>query len=524
MRLIWVQDNSGIKDTIMAQTIGVVDPWSGMIKGVETLRQAASAADERKLNELKMQMTKQQMEENALKLQSAKQAWQDQEARRSLAQQLEGTRDVTTTTPGYGSLAAVQAYEQAASNPTVLAAQGGERADTTGYLDRLNEEAIAATTASGALGREAQTTTTTQPMYSPLEKAQRMSALQQSQGDYKGGLETLEAGVKTAFAVPKQYTEAFNMISNTVENFRLSEVTQGRTPSQEQLRAYAAQQAQMAGYPQEWVRSAATTSYGPGTMVQQTSGGVVTYTRDKDGNWVGKFTKVTPAEQWKDLGTQRIGRQEVLVQQNTTTGEKKYTKMSPDVAIVGGGGDGGAGKSQLAAGYVDATDGSPVTFNSTMNTFTRVRDGQPTTNVAFKPPASVAATVAGEQQITNQLDVVRGLAKKAATGPLAGRTQTALQTMGMSSSDFNEFTAALAGVHNIMLNLRSGKAVTEAEYQRFIKEFPTVNDNPANFEAKAQRAEKNLEDSVKRRGQSLTSIGYAAPGSGGSGKKPLSGY
>lgn len=56
-------DKSGIKDTIMAQTIGVVDPWSGMTKGVETLRQAATAADERKLNELKMQIAKQQIDE-----------------------------------------------------------------------------------------------------------------------------------------------------------------------------------------------------------------------------------------------------------------------------------------------------------------------------------------------------------------------------------------------------------------------------------------------------------------------------
>ena len=47
----------------MAQTIGVVDPWSGMYKGVETLRQAASAADERKLNEIKMQIAKQQIDE-----------------------------------------------------------------------------------------------------------------------------------------------------------------------------------------------------------------------------------------------------------------------------------------------------------------------------------------------------------------------------------------------------------------------------------------------------------------------------
>lgn len=506
----------------MAQTIGVVDPWSGMIKGVETLRQAATASDERKLNELKMQATKQQMEENALKLQSAKRAWQDQEARRALAQQLEGTRDVTTTTPGYGSLAAVQAYEQAASNPAVLAAQGGERADTTGYLDRLNEEAISATRASGALGREAQTTTTTQPMYSPLEKAQQMAALQQSQGDYKGGLETLEAGVKTAFAVPKQYTEAFNTISNAVENFRISEVTQGRTPSQEQLRAYAAQQAQMAGYPQEWVRSAATTSYGPGTMVQQTAGGVVTYNRDKDGNWVGKFTKVTPTEQWKDLGTQRIGRQEVLVQQNTVTGEKKYTKMSPDVAIVGGGG-GGLGKAQKST-YVDV-DGTPLNFYSSTGQYLRATDGQPPTSIAARTPAAVATQTGETQALATEVAQIKELAKGVNTGPISGLVGSGAQVFGKASDKFTELSTRIQSVNNIMLRLRSGQAVTEQEYKRFQKEFPTVNDPEAVFQRKAKTAFENLQKSMEARGVALGLAGYQSPtSSGGSGKKPLSGY
>lgn len=508
----------------MAQTIGVVDPWSGMTKGVETLRQAATAADERKLNELKMQMTKQQMEENALKLQAAKQAWQDQEARRSLAQQLEGTRDVTTTTPGYGSLAAVQAYEQAASNPAVLAAQGGERADTTGYLDRLNEEAIAATKASGALGREAQTTTTTQPVYSPLEKAQQMSALQQSQGDYKGGLETLEAGVKTAFAVPKQYTEAFNTISNAVENFRISEVTQGRTPSQEQLRAYAAQQAQMAGYPQEWIRSAATTSYGPGTMAQQTSGGVVTYTRDKDGNWVGKFTKVTPTEQWKDLGTQRIGRQEVLVQQNMATGEKKYMKMSPDVALVGGGGGdgGGLGKAQKST-YVDA-DGTPLNFYSSIGQYLRATDGQPPTSIAARTPAAVATQTGEMQALATEVAQIKELAKSVNTGPISGPVGSAAKVFGKASDKFTDLSTRIQSVNNIMLRLRSGLAVTEQEYKRFQKEFPTINDPEAVFQQKAKTAFENLQKSMEARGAALGRAGYQSPTSGGSGKKPLSGY
>ena len=229
----------------MAQTISVVDPWSGMYKGVETLRQAASAADERKLNELKMAQAKLQLDE-------AQRAAQDKQAQRELARRL-ATERKDVTTPGYNSLADVQAYNDAvrqsnvglpvvwqdqATAPVPAGGQGinlpslnppmpqgpatglgslnapatapggpygvfdrnmAEKQAEQDRLDALNEKAIAAQQASGLKTANAQTT---QVPLSTLEKAQRMADLQMQQGDLAGGLATMKAGIDITTQIP----------------------------------------------------------------------------------------------------------------------------------------------------------------------------------------------------------------------------------------------------------------------------------------------------------------------------------
>lgn len=52
------------------------------------------------------------------------------------------------------------------------------------------------------------------------------------------------------------------------------------------------------------------------------------------GDLAGAITRTGgPKSDWEDLGEQRVGRNTVLVQINRTTGEKKYTKLSPDVVV-----------------------------------------------------------------------------------------------------------------------------------------------------------------------------------------------
>lgn len=304
----------------MAQTIGVVDPWSGLTKGVETLRQAATAADERKLNELKMQMTKQQMEENALKLQSAKQAWQDQEARRSLAQQLASERK-TVTTPGYGGLSDVQAYENAvrqnqqgapamwsdtATAPVPAGGQGinlptmgGQPAASTPMglglsnapngpyetfnrnmaekpvsqeqLDALNEKAIAAQQASGL---KTYGQTTEQRPLSNLEKAQRIADWQFQQGDAAGSLATVKAGIDITTQIP----EAAQKVTSDLMRQGYNLIAAGKSP--EEAKAAIINYANQT-YPPDLIKGLDQIQFTPnGIGVVKAPGGVVTTTYD----------------------------------------------------------------------------------------------------------------------------------------------------------------------------------------------------------------------------------------------------
>ena len=304
----------------MAQTIGVVDPWSGLTKGVETLRQAATAADERKLNELKMQMTKQQMEENALKLQAAKQAWQDQEARRSLAQQLASERK-TVTTPGYGGLSDVQAYENAvrqnqqgapamwsdtATAPVPAGGQGinlptlsgqtaaptptglglsnapngpyetfnrnmAEKPVSQEQLDMLNEKAIAAQQASGL---KTYGQTTEQRPLSNLEKAQRMADLQFQQGDAAGSLATVKAGIDITTQIP----EATQKVTSDLMRQGYNLIAAGK--STEEAKAAIINYAKQT-YPAELINGIDQIQFTPnGVGVINVPGGIITTTYD----------------------------------------------------------------------------------------------------------------------------------------------------------------------------------------------------------------------------------------------------
>lgn len=70
------------------------------------------------------------------------------------------------------------------------------------------------------------------------------------------------------------------------------------------------------------------------------------------------------------------------------------------------------------------------------------------------------------------------------TGPLAGRLQSLGSKVGMAGDNFVNVQQKLQTAQNIMLKLRSGAAVTESEYSRFLKEYPTPNDSPEVFNRK----------------------------------------
>ena len=322
----------------MAQTTSIVDPWSGLIKGTETLRQAANAAEERKLNELRMQATKQQLAEGEMKLQQQRQAAEDLQARRDLAKKLESER-VNVTTPGYGGLADVQAYENAvqankaqgnlpamwsdtATAPIPAGGQGiniptlsgqtappaappvmgrglsaatpsvyeqfsqnmaGKPPYTQDQLDALNEKAIAAQQASGlsSYGEK-----TTQRPLSELEKAQRLASLQLQQGDVEGGLKTVKAGVDITTQVP----EAAQKVTTDILTRAYNAVASGVPADKAKADAVAYAKAT---YPPDLIKGIENIQLTPnGIGIIPTTGGIITTTFDpKTGGTKFEFHK-----------------------------------------------------------------------------------------------------------------------------------------------------------------------------------------------------------------------------------------
>lgn len=296
----------------MAQTISVVDPWSGMYKGVETLRQAASAADERKLNELKMAQAKLQLDE-------AQRAAQDKQAQRELARRL-ATERKDVTTPGYNSLADVQAYNDAvrksnvglpvmwqdqATAPVPAGGQGinipslnpptqgpvtglgsvnapatapggaygvfdrnmAEKQAEQDRLDALNEKAIAAQQASGL--KTANTQTKQVPL-STLEKAQRMADLQMQQGDLAGGLATMKAGIDVTTQIPA----ATQKITSDIMRQGYNLIAAGK--SAEEAKAAMVDYAKRT-YPPDLIPGIENIQFTPGGVgIIQAPGGVIT--------------------------------------------------------------------------------------------------------------------------------------------------------------------------------------------------------------------------------------------------------
>jgi hypothetical protein len=73
---------------------------------------------------------------------------------------------------------------------------------------------------------------------------------------------------------------------------------------------------------------------------------------------------------------------------------------------------------------------------------------------------------------------------KVSTGPVAGRLQALGAKIGAADDAFINVQQKLQTAQNIMLKLRSGAAVTESEFARFLKEYPTPNDPPEVFKRK----------------------------------------
>jgi hypothetical protein len=113
---------------------------------------------------------------------------------------------------------------------------------------------------------------------------------------------------------------------------------------------------------------------------------------------------------------------------------------------------------------------------------------------------------------------------KVETGPVAGRLQSLGTKVGMASDDFVNVQQKLQTAQNIMLKLRSGAAVTESEYSRFLKEFPTPNDTKEVFDRKMTNAVNYATTLMDEKMNIYEEGGYKVPRETvGKGAKPAGG-
>lgn len=119
-----------------------------------------------------------------------------------------------------------------------------------------------------------------------------------------------------------------------------------------------------------------------------------------------------------------------------------------------------------------------------------------------------AAQVKDQQKLDDEIEKadwakqallsVADLKKNVNTGPIAGRVQNALQSVDMSSDDYNKLKGRLSMVSNRIIKELSGSAVTGNEWQRMQDELANIMNDDSNFESKlADMVE--LTESIKQR-------------------------
>jgi LPS O-antigen subunit length determinant protein (WzzB/FepE family) len=101
--------------------------------------------------------------------------------------------------------------------------------------------------------------------------------------------------------------------------------------------------------------------------------------------------------------------------------------------------------------------------------------------------------------------------KKVQTGPVSGRLQALASKVGMADDSFVDMNQRLQTASNIMLKLRSGAAVTESEYQRFIKEYPQPNDPKEVRERKAKNSIRYMNELIDDKVTAFGESGYKTP-------------
>jgi hypothetical protein len=171
-------------------------------------------------------------------------------------------------------------------------------------------------------------------------------------------------------------------------------------------------------------------------------------------------------------------------------------------------GEGGGNKPP--AGYRYTPDGNLVYIpGGPADPATKSVRDQPTKAL----PASQVESLLDMQNVAKALKEATDIAskKKVQTGPVSGRLQALASKVGMADDSFVDMNQRLQTASNIMLKLRSGAAVTESEYARFIKEYPQPNDPKEVRERKAKNSIRYMNELIDDKVTAFGESGYKTP-------------
>lgn len=217
-----------------------------------------------------------------------------------------------------------------------------------------------------------------------------------------------------------------------------------------------------------------------------------------------KLSEGTPETKWRDLGVEKHGRQEVLVQQNVQTGEKKYTKLSPDVALVG---DGHKDFKPQITQFVD-DDGAALYWDAGSRSLRRVGTDEPARNPSTKASSTEREKTSSFKGLLDLADDINTSYKPEYVGITSGRAGAVSQ---LWSEDESRFRRNVKDLGDQLLRARSGAQINEQEYKRLLATVPTVNDSEKQFSGKMAGFIKMVQQIQSRRSGEAKRSGVAAP-------------
>jgi hypothetical protein len=175
-----------------------------------------------------------------------------------------------------------------------------------------------------------------------------------------------------------------------------------------------------------------------------------------------------------------------------------------------------AGRSRVPVGYRFTQEGDLEVIPGGPADGDRPRSGKILTAGALESLANqslIAKTLEAAKVMADEKDKNGNYTVD--SGPVSGRAQSLLELGGKASPKFVDYKQKLATVTNIMLKERSGAAVTEQEYARFLKEMPDENTPIATRGTKLNNAIKYMNTLAEEKKNTYRAGGYRVPGDAG---------